>query len=167
MARKYLWPYCSSAIVIVCGLLMYYVAARRFGEDGFSEYALSRRTISFLQPFLFQGFGLALTRQVAKAESESKNRSSYSYLVVTTAILFSVVCCLGVGTLWCSKSLSKLFFGSIQYEQSMVSLVFFLIGLAIHGIAWAYARGKMQITFACVLEAMNLGILPLGCFFLR
>ena len=164
MARKYIWPYCSSAIVIVCGLLMYYVAARRFGENGFSEYALSRRTISFLQPFLFQGFGLALTRQVAKAETESQEESSYSYLVVTTIILSSIVCCLAVGTWLWSQALSKLFFGSIEYEQSMISLVFFLVGLAVHGIAWAYVRGKMQISFACVLEAMNLGFLPLACF---
>ncbi len=163
-ALKFLWPYCSSAIVIACGLLVFYLAARLFGVDGFAEYALSRRTISFVQPLLFQGFGLALTRQVAMAEAQAEGRSPFTYLLATSLIFAVFVLVLSLVSLCFPVVLARVFFGSPDYSHHIGPLVFVLVGMALHGVVWAYWRGRMCIGLACLLEALNLGLFPLASF---
>jgi len=161
---KFVWPYVSTAIVLVCGLLVFYLAGRLFGVVGFSEYSLSRRTISFVQPLLFQGFGLALTRQVAMTDATSDSRSSYTYLLATAMVFAAFMFLLGLASLFYASTLAIIFFGSDAYEYCMCPLAFVLVGIALHGIAWAFWRGKMCIGLACLMESLNLGLLPLSAF---
>ncbi len=161
---KFVWPYLSSAIVLVCGLLVYFLAARQFGIEGFSEYALSRRSVSLLQPVLFQGFGIALSRQVAKAESISGSRSPFSYLLATITIFSVVLLAIGAVSFFYASTMSKVFFGSEAYHHCIGPIVFVLLGCMLHCIAWPYWQGKMRIAQACVLESLNIGILPLAAF---
>ncbi len=161
---KFIWPYVSTAIVLVCGLLVFYLAGRLFGVVGFSEYSLSRRTVSFVQPLLFQGFGLALTRQVAMADATSDSRSSFTYLLATAMVFAAFMFVLGLASLFYASTLATIFFGSDTYAYCIGPLAFVLVGIALHGIAWAYWRGKMCIGLACLLESLNLGLLPLSAF---
>ena len=43
-------------------ILVYKLAARDFGKEGFSEYAVARRTVSLLYPVALMGLGVALPR---------------------------------------------------------------------------------------------------------
>ncbi len=162
--QKFLWPYGSSAIVITCGLLVFYLAGHLFGKEGFSEYSLARRTVSFIQPLLFQGFGLALTRQVAMADATSDSKSPFSYLFATAMVFAGFIFLLSVAAFYFTNTLALVFFGSEAYAYCIRPLAFVLLGIALHGLAWAYWRGKMCIALACLLESLNLGLLPLLAF---
>ena len=161
---KFIWPFLSSAIVLVCGLLVYFFAARQFGIDGFSEYALSRRSVSLIQPVLMQGFALALTRQVAMTDSTSSSKSPFTYLFSTMMIFTVVFLAIGVVSYFFTSTMSVIFFGSEDYSYWIGPIVFVLLGCVLHCVAWAHWQGKMCIAQACVMQALNLGAFPLVAF---
>ncbi len=161
---KLVWPYLSSAIVVACGLLVHFFAASLFGVDGFSEYALSRRSVSLLQPVLMQGFALALARQVAVAESTSNNKSAYSYLLSLIFIFAIISLSIGLISFFFSPALAVIFFGSKEYAYCIGPINFVLLGCILHSIAWSHWQGKMRIAQASVMHTFNLGLLPLAAF---
>jgi len=55
---------------------------------------------------------------------------------------------------------SYLFFGTREYAHLVPALSVMLIGLSIHGLAYAFLRGRMSISRANTLNLLNLGIVP-------
>src|SRR4030066_1509173 len=90
--RDYQITFLTEFLVLVSQIVVFKLAANFLGNQGFGEYALARRTISFAIPVLLLGMGVGLTRYLAFASvdsSKSENSHPYfvcAFLIVTTAV---------------------------------------------------------------------------------
>ena len=108
----------TESTVALSLLLTFKLAAREFGKEGFSEYAIARRTISLLFPFLILGLPLALPRYIGRASGDV-NRCTRYY----------------GATLWCQACLASLAGIFITLFRKEFAFLFF--GSAISGFRMA------------------------------
>lgn len=150
--------------VLVSGILVYKLAASLFGNMGFSEYALSRRAVSFIQPALLLGLGVGIPRYIAysandKIKSDSYFLAGFLVLLVASAaffILFNLN----------SKTVSFLIFGSNGYAFLVYPISLMLFGLVLHALTYSYFRGHMMMIKANILQIINMGVIPLIVFYI-
>lgn len=148
-------------LVILSGLLVYKLAVIYLGQTGFSEYALSRRIISFIQPVMLLGLGVGIPRYVAYATDPSKSGtyfiSGLSILGITTLSLALL------GNLF-SDTFAFLLFGSKSYATLMFPISVMLFGLVMTTACYSLFRGKLQMVSANILQIVSTGIIPVLAF---
>ena len=153
-------------VVLASGLLVYKLAAEFFGTDGFSGYALSRRTISLIQPALLMGLGVGIPRYIAYgcAKPDQKNPDAYFisalFILVPVFFIFFIFFNLFNGTF------SYIFFGSSDYSYLILPITCMIIGQIFHASCYSYFRGRLMMMRANLLQAINMGIIPPATFFL-
>jgi O-antigen/teichoic acid export membrane protein len=163
--REYAGTLATQFLVLSCQILVYKFAARFLGTVGFSEYAVSRRTISLLQPVALLGIGVGLPRYIAMAEAAGDfGRVKRFFGSAIWCVCFAVAVIASLLIVW-KDWFSYLFFGTRQYGELVPALSVMLIGLSAHGLAYAFLRGRMAISRANVLNLLNLGIVPLVVLF--
>ena len=86
----YVCTYLASIVVLVSGILVYRFASQYLGQQGFSEYAISRRIIAFAAPAIFLGLGLAIPRQVAMSASRSGHGAPINFFLAA----FTIISCM-------------------------------------------------------------------------
>ncbi len=151
--------------MVLSGLLCYRYASIIFGEEGFAEYALLRRTISFISPIIFLGLQVALTRYLSKA-CVGKSRSEVQNVFVTGLLILLTTLILVASLLLIFKGYAAfLFFSDIKYSFLIAPIVVFLAGSALHTITYSYFRGVFRMSGANMLQFLNLGIGNLAGFF--
>ncbi len=152
-------------MILISGILVYKLAASFLGKEGFSEYALSRRTISLIVPVLFMGLGVGIPRYIAYASANPKpdNPDAYFlggiYVLSLALLIFTIILHL------LKKRFAFLFFGSSAYTYLMFPIVLVIWGLIVHGLCYSYFRGKLLMFKANLLQILNTGIIPLFAFF--
>ncbi len=160
MKRDYATTFITEVVVVISYLLAFRVVATHLGENGFAEYALSRRTFSFLSPLAVVGLDVAIARFVAYAlgnRSPERGYAGAALLLVggATGILSAL--------LWLFRDFfALLFFGSSTYVALITALPLLLVGGGLHIVAYGYLRGRSQIQRANVLMALNQGATPLA-----
>lgn len=161
--REYGATYLTEFAVVLAQLLTYKLAARQLGTEGFAEYAIARRTISFIYPLALLGLTLALPRYIGYTKGDP-NRSSVRYF---GAALWCVVCVLALGaglmTLF-QKQFASLFFGSKNYIHLVLPLGLIMAGLMLHSIVYSHFRGHLALKQANLLQFLNLAIVPVIAF---
>lgn len=152
-------------LVLVSQIVVFKLAANFLGNQGFGEYTLARRTISFAIPVLLLGMGVGLTRYLAFTRAASlKSENSYSYfacafLIVTTAVsLFLIALNL------LAPEGAYLFFGDKGYHFMIFPLSLSILGICFHTLAYSYYRGHLRMLPANCLQFINLGLIPLVAF---
>jgi O-antigen/teichoic acid export membrane protein len=150
--------------VLLCQLLTYKLAAHFLGKSGFSEYAVARRTISFIYSLPLLGLAVALPRYVAHAIGAGDGPRSGRYFG-------AAVWCAGLGLLACvilmnafPGTFAYLFFASKEYASLVLPLSLLLIGLVLHCLVYSYFRGQLAMGRANLLQLVNFGIVPLAAF---
>ncbi|MCC7303162.1 MAG: hypothetical protein IT233_11015 [Bacteroidia bacterium] len=152
-------------LVLAAGVLVYRLAATMLGESGFSEYAVVRRSISFIQPVVMLGVGVGLPRYVAYAMEGKAGASPGDYLkasfriTLLTTILFVVI------ALLFKDFLAQLFFGNEAYSGLILPLCVCISGLVLHSLVYSFFRGRIKMIAANLIQAFNLGIVPLAAFY--
>lgn len=126
-------------------------------DVAFSEYTLSRRNISFLQPLLMIGLGVAVPRYVSIHPKRDSFLPASLILMTIVSFIFLLVLTLGRGFF------SNLFFGdSYDYQNYILPLCILLIGYGYHAILYGYLRGKKEVYFSNLIQLVNIGLLPIS-----
>jgi O-antigen/teichoic acid export membrane protein len=162
--RNYGATFATEFSVMVAQVLLYKFAAAWLGQTGFSEYAVARRVLAFLQPITMLGLSVGLPRYIALADGrgEPERSSQYFYAAVLgvggfTTILVSALL---VWPGW----FSFVFFGSSEDRYLLPPMVLMLLGMSLHAIVYAFFRGKMAVRHANALQFINNGVIPLLIF---
>lgn len=150
--------------VLAAGILVYKLAAGRLGVDGFSEYAVSRRTVSLIQPAVVVGLGVGIPRYVALASAGARPKSVDAYFAAGAAILVVAVVVLFAGMNLLENVCSSLFFGSPRYRHLVFPISAMVAGLTLHTACYGYYRGKLSMVRANGLQALNRGVVLLLAF---
>lgn len=162
-AREYLPTFATEFSVMLSQIMVYKLAALHLGKQGFSEYAVARRTVTMLYPILLMGLGVGLPRFLSYA-------SVYGSKRVPPYFGATLRCVLGVTSVFLlivnlfSTRFAYLFFGNKDYSFLTLPMSALLAGLVSHGVVYAYFRGHLKMKFANILQFINLGVIPLIAF---
>lgn len=162
MKKDLIYTFLTEFFVLISGLLVYRLASNYFLGDGFSEYALSRRVISFVQPALLLGLGVGIPRYIAFSYKNLIDRESYfvsGCIVIFLVILF---CLLVLNTF--THFFAFLFFGNDKFEYLIFPISLILTGLLLHTLCYAYFRGNLKMLYANILQLNNVSIIPIVFF---
>ena len=161
---EYSLTFITEFVVMASQIFVYKLAAHYLGTQGFSEYAIVRRTIAFLVPLPGLGLNVALPRYIAYAGSKSQPEKASRYF--RAAIL-----CVGTATLLLTalintfpSYLSYVFFGSATYQYLARPVSWLIGGLVLHSLVYSFFRGLLDMRRANLLQFINLGIVPLIAF---
>src|ERR1700752_4261135 len=91
LSKNYILTYFTEFAVLIAGLLVYKLANGSFGKDGFNEYSICRRTLSFIKPLLIMGLGVGFPRSIAIAASNGQRKKISAYFYSTLLILLSAL----------------------------------------------------------------------------
>ena len=162
----YIITFITEFLLLLAGLLVYRFANVNFNNEGFAEYALFRRTLSFVQPILLLGLGVGLPRFVSISESRSNNQEASTYFISATFILTSVLIIISPILLIFKQEFAWLLFGEIAYSTFIPPLTVLIIGICFHSLAYSYLRGKLLMLHANSLQIINLGFILTSSFFI-
>jgi O-antigen/teichoic acid export membrane protein len=153
-------------MVLASTFLVYKLAAEFLGADGFSGYALSRRTISLMQPALIMGLGVGIPRYIAYGYADPDQRNPDAYFISALFILAPVVCVLCFFFNLFNETFSLIFFGSSDYSYLILPITYMIIGGILYSSCYSYLRGRLLMLRANLLQVINMGIIPPIVFFL-
>lgn len=162
ISKDYLFTFATEFTVLLAGVLVYKFAAGILGETGFSEYALSRRTMSFIHPVLILGLGVGIPRYLA-FNTSNKERSG-SYFISGLLILFIVTAFVLLLLNLFSQQFAYLMFGFEKYHYLIAPISVMLGGMVLHSACYSYFRGKMMMKPANLMQLLNIGIVPMAAF---
>jgi O-antigen/teichoic acid export membrane protein len=165
MKKDYILTFITELTILGSGLLVYRLAADILGKEGFSEYALVRRTISFLLPGLILGMGVAIPRYIGYSYFNFKKANTY--FIAGFIILFSIILIFSLLINLFQKNFAFLFFGDSKYYYLVFPINIMLIGLIFHSLCYGYFRGNLSMIKANFLQLINMGIVPFLVFFLK
>lgn len=164
MKRDYIITFITEFIVLASGILVYKLAANFLGKDGFSEYALSRRTVSLIQPALLLGLGVGIPRYLAYAHTDSKHKNPDGYFMSGLIILSLMTLVSALMLIILRDKFAFLLFGSLDYSSLIWPIVLMFSGLVLHSLCYSYFRGRLMMLRANFLQIINLGFIPLVVF---
>jgi O-antigen/teichoic acid export membrane protein len=154
-------------INLISGLLVYKFASHLVGEDTFSQYALCRRTVSFILPVFLLGLSVGMPRYIAFASSNDNYQKPDMYFFAGISVLFTCIFFF-TGLLNIFKTqFSFLFFGNAKYANLIFPISIMIVGLVFHGSCYAYYRGKILMVRANILQVINIGLIPILVFFIN
>src|SRR5579863_7675453 len=166
--RQQCWTYgptfAAEFVTMFCQIVAYKLAAHYLGKEGFSEFAVARRTISFLSPVALMGLGVALPRYLGHASGQRPARLPPFYGATVQCVLLMTLL---LGTLinLFPGRFAYLFLGSRQFSDLALPMSVLFAGLVFHSVVYAYFRGHLQMGTANTLQFFNQGVLPLVAFF--
>ncbi|MEW5766780.1 MAG: hypothetical protein AB1797_04025 [bacterium] len=160
MRRDIILTFITEFIVLVSGILVYKLAANILGTQGFSEYALSRRTVSLIQPLLLMGLGVGIPRYIAYASASLDNNRSDTYFIagIITLVVTTLILMLTLNIF--DDKFAFLLFGNSNYVYLISPISLMLIGLILHSSCYSFFRGKLNMVSANILQIINMGIVP-------
>jgi O-antigen/teichoic acid export membrane protein len=163
MKNKYIITFIGEFLVLVSSILVYKLAAVFLGNAGFSEYALSRRALSLIQPALILGFGVAIPRYVAYSSESTTKHSDFYFLSGGGLLLLVVLVALSVMYFF-KENIAFLIFGSREYNYLIFPLSLMLVGILGHLLCYTYFQGKLHMGKANLLQIINIAVIPLVAF---
>ena len=147
-------------------IVAYKLAAYFLGKQGFSEYALARRTVTLILPVTVLGMSVGLPRYIGFSNGRGDREAADRYFGAT-------LWCAGGAAIVCLVLInlfpglfSYLFFGSKSYRSLALPLSLMIVGLCEHAVACGYFRGHLQLNRANLLQFTNLAALPIVVLFL-
>ena len=115
-------------MVLASVFLVYKLAAEFLGTDGFSGYALSRRTTSLIQPALLMGFRRGNTKiycvWICRPRSKKSRCIFHKYLFNTCSDCLFFLLFINLF----NETFSFIFFGSSDYSDLVLPITYMIIG---------------------------------------
>ena len=87
--KDYIITFIIEFIVLISSVLVYKLASNLPDNTDFSEYAISRRTISFLLPLLIMGLGVGIPRYVAFSVEDAEKQGTFYVSGIILTLLFA------------------------------------------------------------------------------
>jgi O-antigen/teichoic acid export membrane protein len=163
--KNYIITFATEFIVLVGGLLVYKLASNYFKESGFAEYALCRRSISFILPVIMLGIAVGLPRYISFLKKGVDKAKEGTYFISGLVILFGMYLFCFALMLLLRSGVSYLMFGDEKFRYLIFPIGVTLGGLILHGACYSFFRGRLQMVEANILQLINLGIVPVVVFF--
>jgi O-antigen/teichoic acid export membrane protein len=163
--KEYAPTFLTEFTVMASQIVVYKLTAYFLGKQGFSEYALARRTVSLIMPIPVLGVSVGLPRFISFSNGRNDPQSADRYFGAT-------LWCAGIASLLCLAlinvfpgTFAYLFFGSQSYRSLTFPISLMILGLCEHTVACGYFRGHLQLNRANTLQIINLALLPIAVFF--
>ena len=151
---NYIVTFFVEFLILLLSFFIFRLANERMNSDGFSEFTLTRRNISFLQPLLMVGLGVAVPRYMSLNQKRDSYLPSALILMTGIGLLFVIV------LLSAKHAIANLFFGNSNYSFLILPLVLLLLSYGFHSIVYGYLRGKGLLYWANAFQLLNIGISP-------
>lgn len=160
--RDQLFTYATEAGALLGMVITYRLAAQASKQD-LDLYVIARRTIAFVFPVVLMGAMVGLTRFTAMSASPEVARrylrGALSWVLPLGCVVWAV-CAVFAGPL------AWLIYGSAEGIPLMAPLGSMVLGIALHGVAYGFLRGRGAIMLANALQLFVLAIGPCAAFFL-
>jgi O-antigen/teichoic acid export membrane protein len=163
MKKKYIITFITEFIVLISSILVYKLAAFVLGNTGFSEYALSRRILSFIQPVILMGLTVGIPRYMGYHSTASSEKRDFYFISGAVITFLAVLIFIPILFLF-KKEMSFLLFASSDYSHFIFPINLLLIGTIGHLLCYSYFRGRLSMLKANILQTINIAILPLAVF---
>src|SRR5258708_5739681 len=121
LRRDYVTTFLTEVLVITSYLVAFRLVAVHLGQNGFGEYALSRRTLSLVSPLAVIGLDVAVARFVAYAMGRRTGREA-GYPGAALLIMAVTLAVLSALLLVFQSFFADLFFGSSTYTSLITPL---------------------------------------------
>jgi len=163
--REYGPTFATEFGVLASQIVTYKLAAHFLGKQGFSEYALARRTVSLIFPIPVLGLAVGLPRYIgfSKGRNDPQSAARYYGATIWCAGSAAIVCVVLLNLF--AGTFGYLFFGDRSYGSFARPLSLMILGLCIHTVVCGYFRGHMNLNRANLLQLLNLAIAPTAVFF--
>jgi O-antigen/teichoic acid export membrane protein len=163
--KEYAPTFVTEFAVMASQIITYKLAAYYLGKQGFSEYALARRTVSLIFPIPVLGLAVGLPRYIGFSNGRNDPESAARYYGATLwcAGCAAVVCVVLLNLF--AATFGYLFFGDRGYGSFARPLSLMILGLCIHTVVCGYLRGHMHLNRANLLQFLNLALAPTCVFF--
>jgi O-antigen/teichoic acid export membrane protein len=158
--KDYVVTFAVSILSSLAVFLVYKLSRHSFGAEGFLQYSIGKRVISFLLPVLALGLFVGLPREVARVDGTENSLHKHLYLRYTVAVELILLIILTVLFSVFSRPLSMLFFSSTQYSNLMLPIALNIGGILFTEISYSYYRGLNQMTVSNAIFALNVFLIP-------
>lgn len=164
MKKDLIYTFVTQFIILASGVLVYKLAAVHLGKAGFAEYALSRRTMSLIQPAMVMGLGVGIPRYIA-ISSSNRDREPDNYFIAGFYLLLALSLVITIGLFALKDIGAFLLFGDSKYSYLVPPISLMLVGMSLHVSCYSFFRGKVMMRYANLIQVINIGIVPLLIFF--
>lgn len=149
--------------VATLGMVMAFWLAARAGKQDLDLYVIVRRSVAFAFPVVLMGAMVGLTRFVTMSASPVVARRFLRGALSWVLPLGVVLVLVGV---FFARPLAWIIFGTHHDAPLVAPLGVMTVGVALHGVAYGYLRGRGAVLIANVLQLSVLAIVPCGAFLL-
>jgi O-antigen/teichoic acid export membrane protein len=160
--RDGLLTYLTEGLALLGMVLTYRLAAMQ-GKEDLDLYVITRRTISFLFPVILLGAMVGITRFAAMSTAPEMARR---YLKGALSYVLPLGLGLWGATALFARPLSWTIFGTHEQAPLMAPVGLMTLGIALHGVAYGYLRGRGASVVANALQLTVLALAPCGAFLL-
>jgi O-antigen/teichoic acid export membrane protein len=153
--RDSAFTYLTEGLALLGMVLSFRLAADQ-GKANLDLYVIARRTVAFLFPVVLMGAMVGLTRFVSMSGSaEASRRYLFGALswVLPLGALFAAMGWLA------AQPLSWILFDDPANAPLVAPIALMVVGIALHGVAYGYLRGRGAIGMA---NALQLAVLAIG-----
>lgn len=160
ISRDSALTYLTEGLALLGMVLSFRLAADQ-GKANLDLYVIARRTVAFLFPVVLMGAMVGLTRFVSMSGSvEASRRYLFGALswVLPLGALFALL-----GYLF-AQQIAWMLFDNPDDAPLVTPIALMVVGVALHGMAYGYLRGRGAIGMANALQLMVLAIGPCIAF---
>lgn len=150
-------------VLSMLGMVLTYRLAAEVSKQDLDVYVIVRRTVNFVFPVILMGAMVGLTRFVAMSREVPQKRGYLRgalYWVLPMGAL-----CMVLFTLF-ARPLAWALFDSVDRAGLVPPLGAMITGIALHGVAYGYLRGKPATVTANFVQLAVLALAPCGAFLL-
>jgi len=162
LGRDTLLTFGTEGLALLGMVLAFRLAAQQSKHD-LDLYVIARRTVAFLFPVVLMGAMVGLTRFVAMDAAPEAARRYLRGALTVVAPLGILVCALGA---LLAEPLAWILFGNQESAGLVPPIGVMTFGMAAHGVAYGYLRGRGRIVLANALQLVVLAIGPCLAFVL-
>ncbi|MBK8228304.1 MAG: hypothetical protein IPK70_14170 [Flavobacteriales bacterium] len=162
LGRDTLLTFGTEGLALLGMVLAFRLAAQQSKHD-LDLYVIARRTVAFLFPVVLMGAMVGLTRFVAMDAAPDAARRYLRGAFAVVAPLGALVCALGA---LLAEPLAWILFGDRESAALVPPIGVMTFGMAAHGVAYGYLRGRGRIVGANALQLVVLAIGPCLAFVL-
>lgn len=145
------------------GMVLTYRLAAQVSKQDLDIYVIVRRTVSFVFPVILMGAMVGLTRFVAMSKEPDQKRGYLRGALTWVLPLGALTMLL---SFLLAKQLAWVIYGSYESAPLVPPLALMTVGIALHGVAYGFLRGKPATIVANFVQLMVLAIAPCAAFLL-
>lgn len=143
------------------GMVLTFRLAAQISKQDLDIYVIVRRTIAFVFPVILMGAMVGLTRFVAMSHRLDR-KQGYLRGALTWVLPMGMLTVL-LSFLF-AEPLAWMLFGSEDSAPLVPPLALMTLGIALHGVAYGYLRGKPAIGAANFVQLAVLALIPCSAF---